>query len=94
MERPGQILDGDNASTLNEEERPTQEADILAWRDLDLQAQDLIFSTTETGCLISFFNRFVAVTSVNLFISQHRSSKNPVGLHVFLYDVDSFDSTI
>ncbi|KAK4003918.1 hypothetical protein OUZ56_005667 [Daphnia magna] len=52
IECPVQLLDDNNAPTLNEEGRPTQEAAILAWHDLDLQAQDLIFSTTETGGLI------------------------------------------
>jgi hypothetical protein len=52
IECPVQLLDDNNAPTINEEGRPTQEAAILAWHDLDLQAQNFILSTTETGCLI------------------------------------------
>jgi hypothetical protein len=65
IECPVQEMDDDNASVLNAEGRPTQEAAIMNWRDLDLQAQDLIFSTTETDYFI-FRNHF----------SMHSNSKN------------------
>lgn len=53
IECPVQILNGGNDFTLNEEGRPiTEEVYISSQRDLDLQAQEPIFSTTEKGCLI------------------------------------------
>jgi len=67
IECPVQVLDDDNAPTLNAEGRPTEEAIILAWHDLDLQAQDLIFSTTETGCLIYLESLLKSFTSKNKF---------------------------
>lgn len=63
IECPVQVLDDNNAPTLNDEGRPTEEAIILAWYDLDLQAQDLIFSTTETGCLIYLESLLKSFTS-------------------------------
>ncbi len=61
IECPVQILDDNNAPTLNV--RSTEEAIILAWHDLDLQAQDLILSTTETGCLIYIESLLKSFTS-------------------------------
>ncbi|XP_045028579.1 uncharacterized protein LOC123471394 [Daphnia magna] len=83
IECPVQLLDDSNAPTLNEEGRPTQEAAILAWHDLDLQAQDFIFSTTETGVRRTLLDCTSSSMMWNRLTQQYEQSA-PENKHVLI----------
>lgn len=65
---PVQELDGENVPMLNSEGETKREETIMYWRDLYLQAQVLIFSTTETVYLI-FRNHFQGIQIQKSFFS-------------------------
>ena len=48
---PIQEIDIGGQPLLNEEGLPTQQVAIKEWNDKDLQAQDLLFSTTDPGII-------------------------------------------
>lgn len=52
---PVQEIDDDGNPLLNEAGVPTQQETIQEWNDKDLQAQDLLFSTTDPGTISTRF---------------------------------------
>lgn len=52
---PVQEIDAEGNPLLNEAGVPTQQETIQEWNDKDLQAQDLLFSTTDPGTISTRF---------------------------------------
>lgn len=72
---PVQEIDAEGNPLLNEAGVPTQQETIQEWNDKDLQAQDLLFSTTDPGAIST---RFL------FFLQSHRDSFSTISTRFYL----------
>lgn len=71
---PVQEIDADGNPLLNEAGVATQQETIQEWNDKDLQAQDLLFSTTDPGTISTRFH----------FSQSHRDSYSTISTRFYL----------
>lgn len=74
---PVQEIDAEGNPLLNEAGVPTQQETIQEWNDKDLQAQDLLFSTTDPGTISTRFLLF-------FFLQSHRDSFSTISTRFYL----------
>jgi hypothetical protein len=95
IECPVQILDDNNALTLNVEGRSTEEQSFLPGM-ISIYKQKILFSVQlkQLLNLSSISVKVIHFKNEKFFFYPKKESEEPFGLYILFYYVDTFNSTI